>query len=158
MLGYNKHALRNFKLSIEHKFREVESIFLMAILYSEKNLFDEALENIDKGKKIQKKKIIMDKLTTFQIHEMIGWVYYKKNDTKTAWEYYEKVIPVWNKYFKRISTFHLGERFSPIYYHIGIIYKLKNNLQKSKEYYEKSMLASPNSIFAQKSRKELEKL
>ena len=157
MLGYGAHAIKNFKHAIDFKFREVESYFLIAVLYSEEKKFEKAFECIEKGKEIQKKKTIMDKITAFQMNEIIGWIYYKKNDIETALEYYEKAIPKWEKDFKRISALNLSERFSSVYYRIGIIYKLKNEIQKSKEFFEKSKSSSPNSIFAQKSKEELKK-
>jgi len=158
MLGFSKPAITNFQISSERRFREVESHLLMAILYSEENLFSEALKNIEKGKKIQKKKIIMDKLTEFEINEMIGWVYFNEDDIKTAFKYYEKAIPKWNKYLKKIGKFNLGEKFSPVNYRIGIIFMTKREFEKAKKYFEYSIKSSPNSIFAEKSRKELIKL
>jgi tetratricopeptide (TPR) repeat protein len=89
---------------------------------------------------------------------MIGWVYFKKNDIKTALEYYEKAIARWDKYFKKIGRFHLSEKFSPVWYRIGIIFKIKSEMVKAKQYFENSIKSSPNSIFAKKSRKELDKI
>lgn len=156
MLGFHQHAIRNFQLAIEHKFKEIESFFLMAILYSEENNFDKAYGIIKKANKVQKKKVIFDKLTKFQINEMIGWIYFQKNDHDIAISYYNKAIPRWEKYSKKFKL--LPEKFSPVYYRIGIIYKIQGDNQKAKEYFENSIKSSPNSIFSEKSKSELEKM
>jgi len=157
MLGFFQNSINNYEKVLELGSKSIGIYFELAILYAEENKFDIAFDFIEKGKCLQKKAFIFNRVSRFSINDFEGWVHHLKGDDKPALNFYAKAIPALNRQLK-VTHSNFLEKFSPAYYRIGVIYKLKGEIEKAKEKFEQSIKASPPSIFAKRSQEELKEL
>lgn len=157
MLGNNEEAIKNYEKAIKLNSNQIEIYLQLAILYSNKRNFETAFKFINKLVEQQKKVFFLYRKRKFQVNEIKGWIYYEKGEIDNSLTHYNFSIPRYKLHFKT-NYFKYLEKFSPIYYRIGTIYKLKNETKKAKKYFENSIKSSPNSIFAEMSKEELDRI
>jgi tetratricopeptide (TPR) repeat protein len=157
MLGYIQHAINNFEKAVELKINRINVFYLLAILYAEENKFDKAFGYIEKGEEIQNKTGFLNKLTQYERNDFWGWIYYLKGELDKSLEFYNVAIPKWMKKIKEGGE-KIKEYYASPCYRLGIIYLIKSDLESAKKMFSLSIKASPESIFANKSQEELEKL
>ena len=159
MLGRNEKALYYFRKSLEIGYDYPETFELMA-----KSQVEIGQNHLKPVELIKRARMLIDEMDkeVWEVIEKIhleskAWIYFKIGKTKEALSLYESILPIWREYFKRKKN-EFEECYSPLHYHFAMIYKFKGEIERAKSEFKKSMKAGgPQSIFAKKSKEELEK-
>jgi tetratricopeptide (TPR) repeat protein len=157
MMGYNRNSIKYYENAFELNPSRVDIYFTLAVIYAEEKSFDKAFEFIERGKVLQRQASIFRKFSKTIMNENEGWVYHLSGDDEKALKKYKKVMPWLNRLLNSWQI-KCVEKYAPDYFRMGVIFKLLGKTDKAKKSFERSIKASPPSIFAQKSRDELDQL
>jgi len=158
MLGFGRNAIEFYKKAIQLQPKRIFIYLEVAIMYAElEKDYEQAELYLEKAVSINKQNLFLLKIPEYFISEIYGRVYLLKGDWDRAKEYYKTAIPKYEKLFKKIKKKKI-EKFSPLYFRIGSYYSKINQIEKAKKFFGLVVKLSNESIFADKSQEELEKI
>lgn len=92
-----------------------------------------------------------------QFFEIMGWISLKKEDFKTADEYYEQAYQLWGDYFKKNENRYIPA-FAEVHYHFGIYFLRKGEEEKARAELSKAIKHPLKNFFAKKADEALKEL